>query len=35
MFEERVIGTRRKLSAEANNGKVFLLLLVAIADLSY
>ena len=35
MFEERVIGTRRKLPAEAYNGEVFLLVLIAIANLRY
>ena len=35
MLEECVIGTRRKLPAEAYNGEVFLLVLIAIANLRY
>lgn len=35
MLEERVIGTRRKLSAEADNWKLFLFLFVSISYLSH
>tara|TARA_R100000278_G_scaffold25415_1_gene23471 strand:+ start:20 stop:208 length:189 start_codon:yes stop_codon:yes gene_type:complete len=35
MLEERVIGTRRKLPAETNNGELLLFLFVAISDLRY
>ena len=35
MFEERVIGTRRKLPAETNNGELLLFLFVAISDFRY
>ena len=35
MLEERVIGTRRKLPAETNNGELLLFGFVAISDLRY
>ena len=35
MFEERVIGTRRKLPAETDNGELLFFRLIAIAYLSY
>ena len=35
MLEERVIGTRRKLPAETNNGERLFLLFVATPDISY
>jgi hypothetical protein len=35
MLEERVIGTRRKLPAETNNGELLLFFLVAIANFRY
>ena len=35
MLEERVIGTRRKLPAETNNGELLLLLFVTATDLRY
>ena len=35
MFEERVIGTRRKLPAETDNGELLFFRLVAISDFRY
>ena len=35
MFEERVIGSRRKLPAETNNGELLLLLFIAISNISH
>ena len=35
MLEERVIGSRRKLPAETNNGELLLFLFIAIANARY
>jgi hypothetical protein len=35
MLEERVIGSRRKLPAEANNGELFLLLFITASNFRY
>jgi hypothetical protein len=35
MLEERVIGSRRKLPAETNNGELFLFLFIAITNVRY